>query len=95
MSKTHDIPNDNIITGSHRVIMQGGVAVSDDYGITWRSSHLPGPLFSVALDPTSPKDRRVLYASLFEKGVYKSNDGGKTWTEASRGLGHPQNMRCW
>jgi hypothetical protein len=36
----------------------------------------------------------VLYASLFEKGVYKSSDGGKTFYPSSRGLGHPQNMRC-
>ena len=36
----------------------------------------------------------MLYASLFEKGVYKSSDGGRTWAAANRGLGHPQNMRC-
>jgi photosystem II stability/assembly factor-like uncharacterized protein len=36
----------------------------------------------------------VLYASLFEKGVYKSTDGGRTWQPASQGLGEPRNMRC-
>lgn len=94
-SNTHDLPNDNVISGRHRVIMQGGVAQSDDFGITWRKLDLPSaPCLSVLLDPTSPPDRRVLYASLFEKGVYKSSDGGKTWTASSRGLGHAQNMRC-
>jgi hypothetical protein len=95
MSNTHDIPNDNVISGRHRVIMEGGVALSDDYGISWRKLDLPSaPALSVVLDPTSPSDHRVLYASLFEKGVYKSTDGGKSWVQASRGLGDPQNMRC-
>ena len=95
MSNTHDIPNDNVISGRHRVIMQGGVAVSNDFGVTWKKLALPSaPGLSVVLDPASPPSRRVLYASLFEKGVYKSTDGGKTWAQASRGLGDPRNMRC-
>lgn len=94
-SNTHDIPNDNVISGRHRVIMQGGVAASDDFGITWRKLDLPpAPCLSVVVDPSSPADRRVLYASLFEDGVYKSADGGATWSKSSRGLGHPGNMRC-
>jgi photosystem II stability/assembly factor-like uncharacterized protein len=94
-SSTHDIPNSNIISGHHRVTMQGGVAQSDDFGISWQKLDLPAaPGLSVVLDPSSPKERRVLYASLFEKGVYQSTDGGKTWAQASRGLGHPENMRC-
>jgi photosystem II stability/assembly factor-like uncharacterized protein len=95
MSNTHDIPNDNVISGRHRVIMQGGVAVSQDFGITWQKLDLPAaPGLSVVLDPASPLDARVLYASLFEKGVYKSTDGGRTWQPASQGLGEPRNMRC-
>jgi photosystem II stability/assembly factor-like uncharacterized protein len=94
-SNTHDIPNDNVISGRHRVIMQGGVAASDDFGVTWRKLDLPeAPCLSVVLDPSSPPERRVLYTSLFENGVYKSTDGGATWSKSSRGLGHPQNMRC-
>ena len=58
--------------------MQGGVAVSDDFGISWRKLDLPSaPGISVVLDAASPSNRRVLYASLLEKGVYKSTDGGK------------------
>jgi photosystem II stability/assembly factor-like uncharacterized protein len=49
---------------------------------------------SVVLDPTSPKDSRTLWASCFEKGVYRSDDGGKTWQEKSKGLGCPDNMRA-
>jgi photosystem II stability/assembly factor-like uncharacterized protein len=95
MSNTHDIPNDNVISGRHRVIMDGGVAFSDDFGISWKKCDLPAaPALSVVLDSNSPADRRVLYASLFEKGVYKSTDGGATWVSASEGLGHPRNLRC-
>jgi photosystem II stability/assembly factor-like uncharacterized protein len=95
MSNTHDIPNANVISGRHRVLMQGGVARSDDFGVSWKKADLPAaPALSVVLDPTSPVDRRVLYASLFEKGVYRSGDGGRTWAPANQGLGHPQNLRC-
>jgi photosystem II stability/assembly factor-like uncharacterized protein len=95
MSSTHDIPNDNVISGRHRVIMEGGVAVSNDFGRSWKKVDLPpAPALSVVLDPTSPAGQRVLYASLFEKGVYRSTDGGNTWAPASHGLGHPRNLRC-
>jgi photosystem II stability/assembly factor-like uncharacterized protein len=91
----HDIPNNNAIGHNHRTIMKGGVARSEDFGVTWKKLALPeAPCLSVVLDPTSPAESRVLYASLFEKGVYKSTDGGKSWVAASRGLGHPNNMRC-
>jgi len=94
-SNTHDIPNWNVISGRHRVIMSGGVARSDDFGQTWRKVELPeAPCLSVVLDPASPKGARRLYASLFEKGVYRSDDGGATWQLKARGLGHPSNLRC-
>ena len=94
-SNTHDIPNANVIANRHRVRMDGGIGVSDDYGKTWTAVKLPlAPALSVVLDPASPKGRRRLYASLFEKGVYRSDDGGKTWRKKSRGLGSPKNMRC-
>ena len=94
-SNTHDIPNGNIIEGRHRVRMDGGVAASDDFGKTWTKVALPeAPAVSVVLDPSSPRDRRTLWASLFEKGVYRSDDGGRTWREKNRGLGHAANMRC-
>jgi photosystem II stability/assembly factor-like uncharacterized protein len=93
-SNTHDIPNENVIRGGHRVIMQGGVGVSTDFCQSWTPSTLPqAPCMSVVLDPTSPKDSRTLWASCFEKGVYRSDDGGKTWQEKSKGLGSPDNMR--
>jgi photosystem II stability/assembly factor-like uncharacterized protein len=46
------------------------------------------------LDPGSPQGRPVLYATVFEGGVYKSTNGGQSWTHKSKGLGHPKNMHC-
>jgi len=93
-SNTHDIPNGNIIYGRHRVRMQGGVAVSTDHGHTWKKLNLPeAPCVSVILDPRSPPSARTLYAALFEKGVFRSTDGGRTWVKRSRGLGSTRNMR--
>ena len=31
---------------------------------------------------------------MFNNGVYKSTDDGRSWAKASDGLGDPKNMRC-
>jgi photosystem II stability/assembly factor-like uncharacterized protein len=89
----HDIPNENVISGRHYFPRAaGGVAVSTDFGATWRESSagLPRkPITSVIVDPKSPSDSRTLYAAAFEDGVYKSSDGGKSWVKRSTGLGAP------
>src|SRR5262249_46306981 len=91
-----DIPNYNVILGRHYYPnyprASGGVGISTDFGVTWTdtSKGLPAkPITSVVVDPKSPKDNRTLYASAFEAGVFKSNDGGRTWAKASDGLGAP------
>ena len=44
----------------------------------------------ILLDPTSPVDARVLYVAGFGRGVYKSSDGGHTWSDAKpTGLPNP------
>jgi photosystem II stability/assembly factor-like uncharacterized protein len=95
-SDVHDIPNGNIIYGGHRSNLKGGVAVSSDFGATWKASAQGLPeaaAVSVVLDPKSPAGRRTLYASIFNHGVYKSTDDGRTWQSASQGLGSPADMR--
>lgn len=69
---------------------RGGVAVSDDGGRTWIpqtngiGDHAPST--SIVLDADSPPDARILYVSVYGKGVYKSADGGKNWTQKNNGL---------
>ena len=40
----------------------------------------------VLLDPKSPRGSRTLYAAALGRGVYKSNDNGRTWTLKNAGL---------
>jgi hypothetical protein len=52
------------------------------------------PVTSVILDPKSPVDARILYASVWQHGVFTSLDGGLTWSPCYTGLGAPGgNMR--
>src|SRR5205814_10730624 len=53
----------------------------------------PKAVTSIVLDPHSPKGSRTLYAGVFDVGVFKSTDEGKSWTLKSQGLGAPENMR--
>ena len=102
-SDVHDIPNDNIIGEHHGHNHPGGVCLSLDYGASWKplsgrageaGSSLPlKAVTSVVVDPRSPKEQRTLYAGVFEAGVYKSMDGGKSWQQKNQGLGAAENMR--
>lgn len=95
-SSIHDIPNDNIISERHGHRGPGGVCVSRDFGASWQveAEGLPArPVTSIVLDPRSPRDRRTLYAGVFDEGVFKSTDDGRTWTLKREGLGHPDNRR--
>lgn len=95
-SDTHDIPNDNIISGRHRDRHPGGLCISRDFAATWKTEAkgLPlKPLTSIVVDPKSSKESRTLYAGVFNEGVFKSSDDGKSWTLKKNGLGAPENMR--
>lgn len=97
-SNVHDIPNDNIISERHGHRAPGGVCLSRDFAASWKSETqgLPlKPVTSIVLDPRSPKDARTLYAGVFDEGVFKSTDDGKTWMLKKNGLGHEKNIRVY
>ncbi len=87
MSSVHDIPSWLFV--HERVSGSGGVCVTDDHCEHWRvsSNGLPdAPCTAIALDPKSPKDERTLYAAVYGRGVYKSEDDGKSWKAVNNGL---------
>jgi len=83
-----------------------GVFKTTDGGQTWSKVLYKGPkagAVDIEIDPTNP---RVLYASLWEayrtpwkmvsggpgSGLYKSTDGGETWTNISTRPGMPKGV---
>ncbi|MFH1277236.1 MAG: FlgD immunoglobulin-like domain containing protein [Candidatus Eisenbacteria bacterium] len=68
---------------------ENGLFKSVDFGATWDSVPLPDPFVrAVAVDPT---DTSVVYAGGYYTqgglgGVYKSTDGGASWTAKNSGL---------
>jgi photosystem II stability/assembly factor-like uncharacterized protein len=86
---------------------QRGVYRSTDGGGTWKQVLTRGPkagAVDLAMDPSNP---RVLYAAFWEisrkpwrmdsggpgSGLWKSTDGGDTWTDLSRAPGMPRGVQ--
>ncbi len=86
----------------------GGVWKSVDAGITWKSIFDDQPTASIGSIAVAPADANVLYVGSGEanirgnvmpgNGIYKSTNGGKTWThvwkqkgQIGRLLVHPRN----
>jgi len=83
-----------------------GVYRSTDGGATWKQVLTHGPdagAVDIAMDPVNP---RVLYAGFWQvrrnpyhfdsggpgSGLFKSTDGGDTWTDISRNTGLPKGV---
>jgi photosystem II stability/assembly factor-like uncharacterized protein len=63
-----------------------GFFVSKDGGFNWVQGATPsGDVRSLQLDTTSPAGARILYAGITSRGVFRSNDGGLTWTSILNG----------
>jgi photosystem II stability/assembly factor-like uncharacterized protein len=96
-ANAHDLPRTKMFGRWGFGRFQGGVAISEDGGRHWTTSHAGMPDHSICtdiqLDAGSPVDSRTLYVSVFDKGVYKSTDGGKSWKAAHTGLG--ENRFAW
>src|SRR6516225_7577046 len=70
--------------------VNGGVWKSDDYGRTWLPIFDDAPTQSVGAIAVAPSDPNIIYVGCGEglhrpdlsvgDGIYKSTDGGKTWT---------------
>ncbi len=59
-----------------------GVFLSTNQGDNWIPTSLSPPINSVAISPGFASDRTAFAASASE-GIYKSTDGGMTWTSVS------------
>ena len=68
----------------------GGVAFSTDNGMHWtpltENGLIDKPVTSIAVDFTSPAGNRRLYAAVWSDGVWRSEDGGKSWERITNGL---------
>jgi hypothetical protein len=70
--------------------VNGGVWRSDDYGRTWTAIFDDQPTQSIGAIAVAPSSPKILYVATGEglqrpdlstgNGIYKSTDGGKTWT---------------
>ncbi len=74
---------------------EGELCKSFDFGENWEiinTVDLPRKqIWSLALDKNSPEDARILYAACYEKGVYKTTNGGANWFAVNNGLGMGSN----
>lgn len=74
--------------------MWGGVYRSVDAGSSWSLVIPHGKGWDVRFDPSNPS---IVYAAIGENsiaaGVWKSTNGGATWTQLAGGLPAPSNIR--
>jgi len=97
----HDIPEATVLDSASN--NEGGVVTSNDGGNTWSDINSGLPAYpggesyittDILVDPTSNASSRTLYVCSFGRGVYKSENGGQTWTQKNTGIS-ASNLNCW
>jgi len=91
-SNLHDFPRGKMTRNPRwKSRARGGVCVSTDGGRTWRPTisgmGSDSPTTSLVMDPNSKPGNRILYAAVYNKGIFKSTDDGNTWTLKNNGIG--------
>jgi photosystem II stability/assembly factor-like uncharacterized protein len=93
MSRNHDLPRPKMWRTTNMDDYEGGVLVSNNAGKTWEptSSDIgeTAPTH-IVIDSNSDPENRVLYVCAFGKGVYKSEDGGVSWSKKNNGIAGQQ-----
>ncbi|MDA1017729.1 MAG: hypothetical protein O3A00_25135, partial [Planctomycetota bacterium] len=87
-SGVHDMPRWRYISQAPATF-KGGFVISDDGGLTWttQGEGLPeAACMALVLDPTSDRDNRTLYVSVYGHGIHKSTDSGKSWKKTVAGM---------
>jgi photosystem II stability/assembly factor-like uncharacterized protein len=96
-ANAHDLPRTKMFGGDGFGYYQGGVAVSTDGGITWKKSCTGIPENSVCtnilIDRSGGNGSKTIYVSVFDRGIFKSDDDGTSWKPANKGLG--SNLFAW
>lgn len=65
-------------------LSRGDLLESFDYGASWQAVYrFPDDVLKIVI---SPKDSRVMYAVIANRGLYKSLDGGKSWNDFAKSL---------
>ena len=89
-SAKHDISSWNGAGWNPGAYNLGGICISTDYGKNWTpqmSNGLPDlPVTRIAIDFSSPAQSRRIYAAVFTSGIWKTENGGKSWVRCVNGL---------
>ena len=91
-SGMHDLPRNKMTRDPQwKTHCRGGVCVSTDGGRSWtpleKGMDPNSSVTCIVMDARSPAGNRILYATVYNKGVFKSVDDGKTWVLKDQGIG--------